>query len=166
MQEETEETEIPLSPQILERWRKLIRELYSKFRCADSSCSLVVEQEVRVLSRQQYNSIVRMVNGKFRDIRSFAARWVEQTWKLALVLHAGRYGAQCDAHPLSVETFKAGQSISRLFCKEQLKVLGALRSDRLHKTNLRLAELFLRNANEPMRLRDLEKIHGLDRGRG
>ena len=164
MQEETEETEIPLSKELLERWRKLIRELYFKFRRAESPCELKVDPKVRVLSRRQHNAIARMVNGKFRDIRSFAARWVEQTWKLAEVLHAGRYGAQCDEHSLSTDTFEAAQSISRLFCKEQLKVLGALRSEQLHKSHLRLQELFLRNDNEPMRLRDLDKTHGLDRG--
>jgi hypothetical protein len=164
MQEETEETSIPLSEELLGRWRALMRELYFTFRCADSSVEVKVDPTVRVLSRRQYSAIARMANGKFRDIRSFAVRWVEQTWKLALVLHAGLYGAGCAAHILSTDTFKAAQSISRLFCKEQLKVLGVLRSEQLRKTHHRLQELFLENDNEPMRLRTLEKTHGLDRG--
>ncbi len=164
MQEETEETEVPLSEEVLGRWRALIRELYFKFRCADSPCELKVDPAVRVLSRQQHNAIARMANGKLRNVRSFVGRWIEQTWKTAEVLHAGRYGAQCDEYSLSTDTFKAAQSISQLFCKEQLKVLGALQSEQLRKTHLRLQELFLDNSNEPMRLRNLERTHGLDQG--
>jgi hypothetical protein len=164
MQEETEENEAPLSPELLAQWRNLIRSLYHKFRCGPASFHLDVEPAVRVLSRQNYNAIASLVNKELRDIRSFCARWMEQTWKVAVVLHAGLYGEQCEAHLLSAETFKAAQAIIQLFCKEQLKVLGALRSERLHKTHLRLAELFLRNANASMRLRTLEKSHGMDRG--
>jgi hypothetical protein len=49
--------------------------------------------------------------------------------------------------------------------KEQIEQLQALKTEQPHKTHLRLQELFRHNLNEPIRLRELNRVHKLDRGK-
>jgi hypothetical protein len=104
---------------------------------------------------------VRLVKGRLADVRGFAARWNEQAWKIAEILHAGIYKTERDRHPLSAETFENATKIVRYFIATQLEVLAVMRIDLVEKTHERLQELFVRYDNVPIRMRILKIRLGL-----
>jgi hypothetical protein len=164
MREETEQSAVHFDSEIADEWNKFIKDLYAKFHEALEPYKLTVDPGVRVKSRIFYNKIVRLVRGRLNDIRGFAARWNEQAWKIAQILHAGIHGTECEEHSLSTETFENATRIVRYFIATQLEVLQAMRIDMVEKTHAKLQELFVRYQNAPIRMRDLEKRHGLHRG--
>jgi replicative DNA helicase len=165
MQEEKEgEESITFDAKIVASWSKLIKTLYAKYHEAKTPYDLTITPEVWVLSQLLHNSIVQKVRGQFFDIKSFAARWREITWKVALVLHAALYGTNCEKHLLEASTFKAATQIVKYFNALQIKVLENIRSDRLKKTHARLQELFLINCFGPITLRDLTHRHKIPKG--
>jgi hypothetical protein len=96
-------------------------------------------------------------------IDNFVARWTELTWRVALVIHAIRYGIECDKYALSSETYAGAVAITKIFFLEQLKVLQALRTNRLHDTHTALQTLFFEGQNAPIPLRTLRVRHGLEK---
>jgi Protein of unknown function (DUF3987) len=163
MQEETEESAAHFSDQIAGQWNEFIKDLFAKFHEAKEPYRLKVEDAARVKSRLFTNKIVRLVKGRLNDVRGFAARWTEQAWKIAEILHAGIHKTECEKHPLRGETFENATTIVSYFIATQLEVLQAMRIDIVEKTHAKLQELFIRNENQPIRMRDLEKRHGLNR---
>jgi hypothetical protein len=161
MREENDENAEPLNAQIQADWNAFIKKLYTKYHDAPTPFDIRVDSQVRALSRTLHNTIVRRVRGRFADIKSFAARWVEQTWKVAILLHIGQYGTDCEKHHLSPETFNATTAITRYFAEEQLDVLQFTRVDKVEKTHAKLQELFLRHDNCPLRFRTLTRSHKL-----
>ena len=163
MQEETEESAAPFNEQIAGQWNAFIKDLFAKFHETKEPYRLKVEEDVHVKSRTFYNKIARLANGRLNDVRGFAARWNEQAWKIAEILHAATYKTACEKHPLSVETFENATTFVRCFITTQLEILQAMRIDVIEKTHTKLQELFARNENHPMRMRDLAKSHRLHR---
>jgi Protein of unknown function (DUF3987) len=160
MQPELPEGQDPINEELTAKWNKEIKALYHKFRCAKEPYTVQVAKEARIRARRHYNAIVSMVWGRLSDIDNFAARWTEITWRTALVIHAICYGTACDKHVLSGETYDGAVSITKIFFLEQLKVLQALRQDRLHNTHSHLQTLFSERQNAPITLRELGR-HGL-----
>jgi hypothetical protein len=159
--EETDETAAPFDVGIQASWNTFITAVYKKYHDATEPFDIPVNEEVRKLSRKLHNTIVWRVRGRLADIRSFAARWVEQTWKVAILVHVGSYGTDCEKHDLSPGAFEAATAITRYFVTEQLEVLQFVRVDKVEKMHSRLQELFLRHGNEPITMRTLTRSHKL-----
>ena len=102
-----------------------------------------MDEDTYERARNHYNAIVIMVRHRLSDVGAFAARWTEQTWRVALGLHAIRYGVDCEKHALSETTYEAASAITRIFCREQLKILQALRIGSSLNTHTVLQTLFL-----------------------
>jgi hypothetical protein len=67
-----------------------------------------------------------IVDRRDRDLQQwdeFAARWGEQAWRLALVLHVGRHGDAAHNHPLAERTARDAVKIARWFAEHQLRLL-------------------------------------------
>jgi hypothetical protein len=161
MQPELPEGQDPINKELTAKWNKEVKALYHKFRCAKEPYTVQVDGAARIRARRHYNAIVSMVrHHRLSDIDNFVARWTEITWRTALVLHAICHGIECDKQVLSGETYDGAVAITKIFFLEQLKVLQALRIDRLHNTHSRLQALFLERQNAPITLRELAR-HGL-----
>jgi hypothetical protein len=63
-----------------------------------------------------------------RDVTSYAARWNEQAWRLAVCLHAGEWGAQAHEQTLEVETAARAIELADWFAAQQLEILSAGRA--------------------------------------
>ena len=163
VQEETEESAAPFDEQVAAEWDRFLKALYAKYHEAPAPYELSVEPGVRVQSRVLHNKIAAQIKDRLADVRSFAVRWTEQAWKVALLLHTGLHGADCDKHPLRAETFRSATDVVRFFVGLQLEVLQIMRLDAVEKTHARLQELFLRYENAPITLRALAKRHRLRR---
>jgi hypothetical protein len=92
MREETDENAAPFDAGIKASWNTFITAVYKKYHDATEPFDIPVDEEVSKLSRKLHNTIVRRGRGRLADIRSFAARWVEQTWKVAILVHVGTHG--------------------------------------------------------------------------
>jgi hypothetical protein len=74
-------------------------------------------------------------------VGQFAARYGEQAWRLALVLHAAFHGAEAHNHPLDVETAGNAIAIVRWFVDSQLSVLARTRRQATAKLEDEVLEL-------------------------
>ena len=104
-------------------WRKLVTEVLCRFRMLNTTQFIKCDEEaVSVLD--DYRETVRLRQiGPMRDISSFAARWNEQAWRLALVLHVGTHGAMARNFSLSSATAKAAVRIQEWFVQQQIAIL-------------------------------------------
>lgn len=159
-----DETTLPeVDPVVMQGWNDHIRALVKTFRFAEKPYRTEVEEGVRALSRKFHNDIVDQIRSGLSDVDSFALRWVERAWEIALNLHVGLYGIECHRHPLSKETFDHAILISRYFADRQLEVLNAMRIKASNDSRDRLKEILETNDNKPVTMRDLKRRHGLDR---
>jgi hypothetical protein len=160
-QEETEDSAPHFDERIAENFNRFIKGLFAKYHQAEEPYKLKVEHAVRTKSRLFHNTIVRLIRGRLNDVRGFAIRWTEQTWKVAQLLHVGIHGTESENHVLSAQTFENATKIVRYFITVQLEVLKMMRIDAVEKTHTRLRELFERHDKAPIRTRELQKRHGL-----
>ena len=79
-------TGIPLS--VRETYRKMIRGLLETYRLSSEARTIVPSPEAVVTLNAHYNGIVERRCGDLRDVTTFAARWNEQAWRIAVCLHA------------------------------------------------------------------------------
>jgi hypothetical protein len=163
IQYEEESTFSEANSDVMETWNQHIRALVKNFRAADDPYWVNPEQGVRALSRKYHNEIVDQIRGSLWDIDSFAMRWVERAWEIALNLHAGFYGVECYRHLLSKETFANAIQISTYFAERQLEVLNAMRVKTINDNRDRLQEILEANGRKPVTLRDLKRRHGMER---
>jgi Protein of unknown function (DUF3987) len=163
VQYENEETLPEADPDIMSGWNNRIRSLVKTFRFAEEAYFISVQPEVRVLSRKFHNEIVDLIRGELSDVSAFASRWVERAWEISLNLHSGLHGVECYKESLTTETFSHAIRIVRYFMAQQLEVLQMSRIQTIDATRERLEEIFSRNQQKPITLRDLKRRHGLDR---
>jgi hypothetical protein len=163
MQEETEDSAIHFNEKLAGQWNAFIKELFKKYHEAKEPYKIQVDPGVRTKSRLFYNKIVRLVKGRLSDVSGFAARWNEQAWKIAELLHVGIHHTECENHSLTVATFENATRIVCYFIVTQLEVLQMMRIDMVEKTHTKLGELFVRYQLAPIRMRDLSKRHGLQK---
>lgn len=162
LQYEDEKTLPEVDPNIMGTWNQYIRSLVKTFRFVEEPCWIAVGEGVRELSRKFHNEIVDQIRDSLWDISSFATRWVERAWEIALNLHAGHHGDECYREPLSSKTFSDAIRIARFFADRQLEVLQRPRIKALDEQRDRLKEVFAKNGEKLITLRDLHRCHGLD----
>jgi hypothetical protein len=75
------------------------------------------------LLTEHFNGIVQRRLTDWKDITSFAARYNEQAWRIAVVLHAALHGAHAHEHTPAAETAKNAIGIADWFADQQLEIL-------------------------------------------
>jgi hypothetical protein len=161
--DETEESEPDPDSDIMTQWNDHIQGLVKMFRFAEEPSFLAVEPEIRKLSRDYFNKCAAKARRTLSDVSSFAIRWCERAWEIAINLHMGIHGVKWADNPvkLSVATFKNAMLISDFFADRQLEVLQRPRIEAQHKCRERLEEVFENNKKTPMTLRTLRDRHGI-----
>jgi hypothetical protein len=162
VQYEDETTLAEANPKIMGAWNQYISSPVKTFRFAEDPCPIAVGDGVRNLSRTFHNETVDQIRSTLSDISSFAIRWTERAWEIALNLHAGHHGDACYREPLNSQIFSDAIRISRFFADRQLEVLQRPRIKAMNERRDRLAEILNRNEGKPITLRDLSCHHGLD----
>ena len=152
-----------LPPEAAESWRALVRELIEAFRLPAERVAIVQPEAdaVRLLN-EHYNKIVRRCHaGELRDVQSFAARWTEQAWRIALCLHAGVFGKTAGTVALNADTAACSIQIADWFSGQQLAILQKSRSEKRLSRLQKLRSLVVDYGGEAS-LRDLAKNNGFD----
>src|SRR5581483_8107103 len=74
-----------------------------------------------------YNEIVKRRRGDLYDVTIYSARWNEQAWHIAVVLHAAKHGIRAHERKLEVDTTNRAIVIADWFASRQLEILSVSR---------------------------------------
>ena len=108
-----------------EAYRQTIYSLIETYRLADEPRTINPSPEALAALDAHYNGIVARRLGELRDVTTFAARWNEQAWRIAVCIHAGLNGRQAHETRLEQATAQAAIEIADWFASQQLEILSA-----------------------------------------
>lgn len=95
--------------------------------------------------------------GDLADVYSFAARWVEQTWRIMLVIHVAKMQGQLPR--VSIETAQEAIQIMDWFATQQLLLLTSRREKKRDERFEALVEVLRCKPKQCCTLRDLRRRH-------
>lgn len=160
-QEEPDERHcIPAS--VKSAWTELIHSLLEEYHEPDAKARVVQpEREAAAVLRDYTNEIVqrRKRGGDLEDVSIYAARWAENAWRLAVVLHAAEHGEDAWRENLSVATAGKALTLMRWFAAQQLRLLASGREDNLAKRLEKLREVMALKPEKLCNLSELERRH-------
>jgi hypothetical protein len=158
------ETALPIDPSVLSAWAALVGEIASNFHQAASARHITASCEAQRAMNQFYNVLVsrRKSGGDLQDINIYVARWVEQSWRLALVLHAALHKKDAAVHHLDGTTASNAIQIVEWFAQHQMAVLAAGREERRTEKLFRLIDVLQTKPSRSCTLRDLKRRHNID----
>ena len=111
--------------EVLAAYRHTIRDLLKTYRLADEPRTIQPSPEALARLNEHFNGIVTRRRGDLRDVTTYAARWNEQAWRIAVCLHAGEWGAQAHEQTLGLETAARAIELADWFAAQQLEILSA-----------------------------------------
>jgi hypothetical protein len=88
----------------------------------------------------------------------FAARWVEQTWRIMLVLHAAKQHGQPNAI-VSTDTAREAIQLMDWFATQQLLLLTSRREKKRDERFEVLVDVLRRKPDQSCSLRDMRRRH-------
>jgi hypothetical protein len=154
----------PIAEPVKNAWENLIRDLLQTYRNNGSDpCDVEVAAEATAEFDEFERETVRCRQkaGDLSDVAAFVARWNENAWRLALVLHAARHGADAHTATLEPDTARAAIVIVRWFAARQLEMLRSGRREGLKKDLLALLAL-LANGRGAISFSELRRSHSLE----
>jgi len=105
----------------------LIRSLIETYRLADEPFMIEPTSEALEAMNAHHNDIVSRRCGDLRDVNIYAARWNEQAWRIAIVLHAAQHGTRAREHKLAIGVANRAIELAEWFASQQLEILSASR---------------------------------------
>jgi hypothetical protein len=129
-----------ISESILADWSNLVGDLLSSYHQPGTQHVLQPTPEARQRLVDYHNATVERRHAELRDVTGFAARWAEQAWRLAVVLHAGLHGAEAHTHPLDSTTAENAVCLADWFANEQMDILDKGRQEAARKIEDRVLE--------------------------
>ena len=154
----------PIPQECKEGWANLIGALVQTYRLRGDEprvAGVTPEAAALLAEYERENIRRRRSEGDLPDLASYVARWAENAWRLAVVLHAARHGAAAHEAALDRETAGAAVEVMRWFAAMQLQVLAAGRRESLKSRLLALLAL-LAEARGEISFRELRRSHGFD----
>ena len=152
-----------MHPTVVRLWANLVSEIL-EYRASHAEPDVIeATAEARAVLRAFHNQAVdrRRTGGDLRDIEAYVARWAENAWRLALVLHVTKYGGAAGRGPIDEQTAKEAVEIMQWFIVQQLAILDAYRPRR---SNVRLERLLaiLREAGGSKTMGQLKDSNGFE----
>jgi hypothetical protein len=159
--------EIPVS--VENAYADLIRSLIETYRLADEPSTIEPTSEALEAMNAHYNKIVKRRHADLRDVTIYAARWNEQAWRLAVVLHAAQHGARAREHKLEIDTANRAIELQDWFALEQLEILSAnrdkarreIRDEVLSMLNDNREGIWARHLQRARIVHDADEAHAL-----
>jgi Protein of unknown function (DUF3987) len=136
--------------------------LLDTYRLAHERFTVTPTSEALEALNDHHDAIVKRRRGELRDVTSYAARWNEQAWRIAVCLHAGTHHSQAHEQPVSLETAQRAIALADWFAAEQLRILNAGRTQRKIERLQRLQELIVQQYNGAATLRTLQRNNGFE----
>jgi hypothetical protein len=145
-------------------WNDSVKYLVATYHQRDGDPLVILpEEEASRVLRQYHTSLIahRRTGGYLHDVDSYAARWGEQAWRLAVVLHAA--GKREDSHKdrLSADTAENAVRLTKWFAANQLSLLAPARWELESQKLLKLLTILESCEGKCSTLRDLDRRHGI-----
>ena len=105
-------------------WANLVRSLIKTFRFAAAPVTIQPAPEVLQLMDAHCDCIIERLKTDLQDVETYAARWNEQAWRIAVCLHAGLHGENAGKQTMSGATAASAIAIADWFAGEQLRILA------------------------------------------
>jgi len=105
-------------------WAMLVGKLLRTIHKANEPFTIEPTPEARRMMDDHHNQIVERRLGELRDMTTFAARWNEQAWRIAVCLHAGLHGEDAGGRMLAADTAANAIALADWFAGEQLRILA------------------------------------------
>jgi hypothetical protein len=131
----------PISETALADWCRLIAELLTTYHQPGVHHLIQCSEAALQRLNAHFNQTVDQGNSELADVESFVARWTEQAWHLAVVLHACLWGKAAHNHTLDLVTAEAAIAIADWFAGQQLGVLSRGRHEAHRKIEDRVLAL-------------------------
>jgi hypothetical protein len=153
-------TDIPINQSAVHGWQELVTWLASAsyfrptpymFSCPPEVVALMATFNTSLLER-------RTPGGDLADVDIFAARWVEQTWRIMLVLHAAKQHGQPNAI-VSTDTAREAIQLMDWFATQQLLLLTSRREKKRDERFEVLVDVLRRKPDQSCSLRDMRRRH-------
>lgn len=122
-----------ISQEVSDRYDRLLTELIETYRLHKEEPYIVqASPEAIELLDNHFNELVKKgrVGGELKDIRVFVARWNEQAWRIALILHTVEWRRYAPSNVISKETAQNAIRIMDYFAAQQLELLYAARKQK------------------------------------
>lgn len=150
-------------------YRRTIRALLKTYRLAKEPLTIQPSPDALALLNGHFNAVVARRRAELRDVTTYAARWNEQAWRLAVCLHAGEWGAQAHEQALELDTAERAIELADWFAGQQLAILSKGRDSARRQTRDEVLGLLVDNpkgirARDVCRARiarDADEAHGL-----
>ena len=129
-------------------WQKIYRAYRFGFVSDGSSRIIQAAPEAIDLLKEWEKHIVDGMNGPLYDFISFAARWRENTIRIAGVLHVMRHLDKAHENPLEVEEVERAIVIMQFYIRQQMSLLRQSREAVLENDKEELFQLLKREGGE------------------
>jgi hypothetical protein len=139
-------------------YKKAIHDLMRAFRLSDDVTIVTPSAETTDFFRTKWNEIAEERKRGLHDINSFAARWIENAWRIAGLIHGALHGTKAASHELNLQTAFDAWTIQEWFSREQLRLLKAGRFDVIeNKVDSLIKEVCRRGVNRRITVRALKR---------
>ena len=140
-------------------YRDLVFDLLRTYRFANATFTIQTESEASRKLVDFFNLTVDIRNEKYNLFESFIARWAEQAWRIAVVLHAAENGGCAHQVPLSVETASAAIELVKWFNKEQIDIMEAVgHQTKKTKRSRILRAIFRKDGEKDITAREVQRL--------
>ena len=154
----------PIPPALKAAWAALIAELVKSYRKQgnDPRTATASREALAIFTDYQNENIRRRKpTGDLRDLASYVARWTENAWRIAVVLHSARHGSKAHSAELDGTGARDAVKVMRWFSDRQLETLAAGRWEKLRKRLLALLAV-LAETNGEISMRTLRRKHSFE----
>jgi len=149
----------------VDAWAAQVKTLVLAFRMASEPFTIEPTPEARQMMNDHHNRIVERRLGELRDVTTYAARWNEQAWRIAVCIHAGLHGETAGGLMLTADTAASAIALADWFAGEQLRILARGRhAARRAKRDEVLA--LLANTPKGVTAREVQRAHIVDTANG
>lgn len=116
---------------------KAYREEYAEYQIQKTiKVSLIAKESLKKIEEQA----VASQNAAPREMKPFAARAMENLWRIVGVLHVARHLGNAHNVPLSDETVDAGVKVLNYFRRQQMRLLGSHAEEKQRERITRLID--------------------------
>jgi hypothetical protein len=113
-----------LSESVRVQWTQLVGDLLAAFHSADKPQRITPTPAAVAVFTDFHNRIVDRRAADLADVGAFAARYAENAWRLAVVLHAAQWAGEAGSESLTAETAANAVRVVEWFAASQLDILA------------------------------------------
>jgi len=152
-----------LSESVRGQWTQLVGDLLATFHAADKLHSITPTPEATVMFTNFHNRIVDRRAVDLADVGAFAARYAENAWRLAVVLHAAQWAGEAGSEPMTAVTAANAVRVVEWFVASQLDILAKGRHTAAAKVQDEILELL--ESNRQRKSQDFITVREVHRAR-